>query len=101
MPLYVIFVLSIMSCVVLLTLHQLLLDMAKASVPMNGPTTIQPAQVIIKEELDSQNCSDIVIPAPMAPTSESEPGAKSIERNPARKQPTRASKRNIGYVRTF
>jgi hypothetical protein len=84
-----------MSCVVLLTLHQLLLDMAKASAPINGPTTIQPAQVIVKEE------SDIVIPAPMAPTSESDPGAKSTERNPARKQPTRASKRNVGYVRTF
>ncbi|KAN0128524.1 hypothetical protein V8E53_013731 [Lactarius tabidus] len=70
----------------------LLLDMAKASAPMNEPTTIQqPAQVIVKEE------SDIVIPLPKAPTSESDPGAKSAERNPERKQPKRASKRNIGY----
>ena len=74
--------------------------MAKTSAPTNKPTTIQqPVQVIIKDEPDSQKCPDLVIPAPMAATSESDPGAKSTERGPERKQPTRASKRNVGYVR--
>jgi len=76
----------------------LLLDMAKPNAPTNEHTTIhQPAQVIVKEEFDGQKCSDIVIPAPKAPSSESDPGAKSTERNPERRQPTRASKRNVGY----
>lgn len=78
----------------------LLLDMTKPSAPTNESTTIQtePAQVIAMDALDSQKCSDTVMPAPTAPTlSESDPGAKSAERNPERKQPTRASKRNVGY----
>ncbi|KAH9180392.1 hypothetical protein EDB89DRAFT_1918966 [Lactarius sanguifluus] len=77
----------------------LLLDMARTSAPTDDPTTIQqPAQVVAEDAPDSQKCLDNVIPAPTAPTpSESDPGTKSNERNPERKQPTRASKRNVGY----
>ncbi|KAH9001425.1 hypothetical protein EDB92DRAFT_1826587 [Lactarius akahatsu] len=77
----------------------LLLDMARTSAPTDDPTTIQqPAQVVAEDAPDSQKCLDTVIPAPTAPTpSESDPGTKSNERNPERKQPTRASKRNVGY----
>ncbi|KAI9466051.1 hypothetical protein BJY52DRAFT_1239015 [Lactarius psammicola] len=78
----------------------LLLDMAKPSAPTNEPTiTQQLAQVVTEDASDSQKCLDTVIPAPTAPTpSESDPGAKSNEKNPERKQPTRASKRNVGYA---
>lgn len=68
--------------------------MAKTSAPMNESTNIQqPEKIIVKEE------SDTVIPVLKAPTSEPDPSLKPTERNPGRKQPTRASKRNVGYVK--
>ncbi len=84
-------------------IHKLLLEMAKTGAPNNEFTTMQQSiQGIVKDEPDDQKCSDAAIPAPTAPTSEPGPSAKSIgEKNPERKQPTRASKRNVGYVRRF
>jgi hypothetical protein len=61
-------------------------------------SSLKPTEVLAKDGTDSQDCPDPVLPA--STLSESGPsGVKPAERSSERKQPARASKRDIVFVR--
>jgi hypothetical protein len=61
-------------------------------------SSLKPIEGFAKDGTDSQECQDPVFPAPTH--SESGPsGTKLAERSSERKQPARASKRDIVFVR--
>ena len=61
-------------------------------------SSLKPAEGLAKDRTDSQDCPDPILPA--STLSESGPSkAKPAERSSERKQPARASKRDIVFVR--
>ncbi|KAI0282133.1 hypothetical protein BGY98DRAFT_955911 [Russula aff. rugulosa BPL654] len=82
----------------------LLLDMAQTGISSeesSKPTfSLKPIEGFAKDGTDSQGCQDPVFPAPTH--SESGPsGTKLAERSSERKQPARASKRDIVFSTAF